>query len=181
MLGCGKIIALVFILVWWVIDKTGSCYESMTGTLKTKTLDHIIDNVYLGNWPDSINSELLQKSSIKRILTLNKENTHTMGERAMFKRHGIDYKYIMINDSLRENITLYMNDALKFITKDKGNVFIHCSAGISRSVSVVIAYLMKYKNMSFYDALLYIRSIRPIANPNPGFVKQLKVWELTLN
>lgn len=42
------------------------------------------------------------------------------------------------------------------------NVLVHCMAGVSRSVSLVIAYLMKYRGMRFEDALNLIRSRRPV-------------------
>jgi protein-tyrosine phosphatase len=45
-----------------------------------------------------------------------------------------------------------------------------CSfAGISRSASVVIAYLMKELGLPMLDAMTYTRKKRPIVFPNPGF------------
>jgi protein-tyrosine phosphatase len=46
-------------------------------------------------------------------------------------------------------------------------------AGMSRSVSYVIYYLIKKEKWDFYTALEYIKTRRPIANPNAGFRKQL--------
>jgi hypothetical protein len=42
-------------------------------------------------------------------------------------------------------------------------------AGISRSASVVIAYLMKELGLPMLDAMTYTRKKRPIIFPNPGF------------
>ena len=50
---------------------------------------------------------------------------------------------------------------------------LHSYAGISRSASMVIAYLMQEHQMSLYDALSHTRKRRPIIFPNPGFQKQL--------
>jgi protein-tyrosine phosphatase len=52
------------------------------------------------------------------------------------------------------------------------NVFVHCGAGVSRSVSVVIAYLIKYNNMKYDQAFNLIKSIRWFIKPNSGFVEQ---------
>ena len=49
--------------------------------------------------------------------------------------------------------------------------------GRSRSVALVLAYLMKYHDMDFDTALAYVQHRRKGINPNPGFVQQLRVWE----
>lgn len=137
-------------------------------------IDHIIDNIYLGNWRDSIDEAKLKYNNIRCILTLNKNKEHTETDRNMFARLGIRYKYIRIQDSLDANILPYIDESIKFIKECDGNVLIHCFAGISRSVSIVVAYLMKEKQMSYNDSIRYVRNIRSIANPNYSFVQQLK-------
>jgi hypothetical protein len=52
-------------------------------------------------------------------------------------------------------------------------VLVHCRAGISRSVSTVIAYLMKRYKMSFGLARKLVVLKRPIIEPNSGFVRIL--------
>lgn len=46
-------------------------------------------------------------------------------------------------------------------------------AGISRSTTVVVAYVMVVTELSCQEVLDAIRTIRPVANPNPGFRQQL--------
>jgi len=74
----------------------------------------------------------------------------------------------------------YFDDAAdkvnEIITND-GRVVIHCMAGVSRSASLVIAYLIKHKNMSLREAFLMVREKRRIAMPNHGFMRQLMVFE----
>jgi len=70
-------------------------------------------------------------------------------------------------------ITDFMNEAVE----SGGGVLVHCMAGISRSSSVVIAFLMKVHKLSFEDALPRVKAQRPVIAPNYGFVKQLKIWE----
>lgn len=57
------------------------------------------------------------------------------------------------------------------------NVAVHCAQGKSRSSTVVIAYLMAINNLSFEQSLIFVQSIRAIAQPNIGFVAQLKAFE----
>lgn len=75
-------------------------------------------------------------------------------------------------------------DAIFFAT-EKGPVYVHCRMGVSRSTSLVVAYIMKYlqppcrRDASL--ALDYVRSKRKHVNPNYGFLLQLKAYEEALN
>jgi protein-tyrosine phosphatase len=53
---------------------------------------------------------------------------------------------------------------------------VHCQMGISRSATVIIAYLMKRFKWSYGMARDYLRECRPSIYPNSGFVRQLKEW-----
>ena len=48
------------------------------------------------------------------------------------------------------------------------------------SVTVVVAYLMKTREMSLSEALQHVKSRRPLAAPNPGFIRQLEDFEKLL-
>lgn len=52
-------------------------------------------------------------------------------------------------------------------------MLVHCAAGVSRSASFVIAYLMKKRDMLYPDALRYVKERRKVISPNSGFKKQL--------
>ena len=61
-----------------------------------------------------------------------------------------------------------------------GRVFVHCHAGISRSATVCIAYLMQQKQMTLNDAYSFVKSKRPIISPNLHFMGQLMVYQQNL-
>ncbi|CAF0946036.1 unnamed protein product [Adineta steineri] len=72
------------------------------------------------------------------------------------------------------------NDFLLSCKEKKEKVLVHCQMGISRSSSIVLAYLMKYHHdtlMKTYDFLL---DRCPISCPNPGFLMQLIRYEKEL-
>lgn len=73
-------------------------------------------------------------------------------------------------------LTEVMHNALK-----NGHVLVNCQMGISRSVSLVIAYLIRYHKMTFYDAKNYVQRYRPCANPNLAFCGMLVKFEKYLN
>ncbi|MCL4148508.1 UNVERIFIED_CONTAM: hypothetical protein GTU68_013577, partial [Idotea baltica] len=62
-----------------------------------------------------------------------------------------------------------------------GRVLVHCNAGVSRSASVVIAYLMRQYCMTFDEAFRFVKHRRSFIRPNEGFVQQLKLYEQKLN
>lgn len=55
-----------------------------------------------------------------------------------------------------------------------GRILVHCNAGVSRSATVCIAYLMTCENMSFGVAYALVKSKRECIQPNAGFLRQLK-------
>jgi len=60
------------------------------------------------------------------------------------------------------------------LNSGEGAVLVHCSRGASRSVSMVVAYLIRFYDLSFEEGLDFVKKKRPEAAPNPGFVTQLK-------
>ncbi|XP_056174961.1 dual specificity protein phosphatase 1-like isoform X3 [Syzygium oleosum] len=58
-----------------------------------------------------------------------------------------------------------------------GGVLVHCFVGKSRSVTIVVAYLMKKHGMSLSQALEHVKSRRRQASPNSGFISQLQEYE----
>lgn len=53
----------------------------------------------------------------------------------------------------------------------------HCLAGVSRSPTIVTAYLMATQKLRWKAALAIIKRTRPFVNPNPGFIEQLKLFQ----
>ncbi|CAF4410453.1 unnamed protein product, partial [Adineta steineri] len=54
---------------------------------------------------------------------------------------------------------------------------VHCAAGISRSATIVLAYLMKYHHNTLKDAYTFLHDKRPQISPNKGFLLQLIRYE----
>lgn len=71
---------------------------------------------------------------------------------------GVTHKTIKIQDSTFENIAQYFSECNDFIKKqlDRGNVLVHCLAGISRSATIVLAYTMKTKKIRLSKVCLYL-------------------------
>jgi len=76
------------------------------------------------------------------------------------------------------DLDTYLDDATSFIAAHlrRGCVLVHCGAGKSRSVAVVIAYLCRYAGMSFVEAAAFVAERRPGACPAPCFAEAIKRW-----
>jgi atypical dual specificity phosphatase len=59
-------------------------------------------------------------------------------------------------------------------------VLVHCVQGMSRSASVVLAYLMSRERKTFKQAWEHVTALRPVVKPNPGFIIQLLELEKIL-
>ncbi|OTF78503.1 dual specificity protein phosphatase 3-like protein [Euroglyphus maynei] len=87
----------------------------------------------------------------------------------------IKFKGLELDDICTENIARYFDEAIEFIDDamaSGGKVLVHCLAGISRSATITIAYLMERHSMTIEDAIKTVKQNRRIY-PNEGFLKQL--------
>lgn len=90
--------------------------------------------------------------------------------------------YLRINISDRPNAELSKHfdevaDMIEEVRQNGGRTLIHCVAGISRSATLCLAYLMKYSGMTLREAFDHVKSIRPQIRPNTGFFQQLRCYE----
>ena len=138
-----------------------------------KKPNHIIDNIYLGCEKSAINLDYLKKNKIKKILIIA-EHCEKLFE------NDINYLEIKIDDDPKENIFCHFDKCFEFIRGNNQIVLIHCVSGISRSGSLVIAYVMKYHKMDFEEAWKFVKEKRSIVYPNSGFKKQLIDYEKIL-
>ncbi|XP_049738206.1 dual specificity protein phosphatase 22 isoform X7 [Loxodonta africana] len=97
-----------------------------------------------------------------------------------YKQTGVKYLCIPAADSPSQNLARHFKESIKFIhecrLKGEG-CLVHCLAGVSRSVTLVTAYIMTITDFGWEDALYTVRAGRSCANPNLGFQRQLQEFE----
>ena len=96
---------------------------------------------------------------------------------------GIEAIKINIDDLPTARIGVYFDrcaDHIRTVRENGGRTLVHCAAGISRSASICIAYLMRHRRMSLREAYHHMKSCRQIIRPNPGFFRQLIDYEIRL-
>jgi atypical dual specificity phosphatase len=88
-------------------------------------------------------------------------------------------KVVSFDDHPAVDLADHLPTCLAFIEAALANntqhaVLVHCTAGISRSATVVIAYLMRRFACSFLSAYAFVAEKRPVICPNSGFQEQLR-------
>jgi protein-tyrosine phosphatase len=149
----------------------------------------ITDKLYIGNLASSTNLSALKDIGITHIVSVYN------GGIEMFPKDFI-YKIININDDPWVNIEDYFDESNDFINESLKNpnakVMIHCQKGVSRSVTLLIAYLLLQTNKincinydeiddTIETMLKEVKIQRPIADPNKGFKEELKKYIIRLN
>lgn len=96
---------------------------------------------------------------------------------------GFVYKQIAVEDKLDVDMTQHLSGAFQFIENARlcgHRVLVHCHAGMSRSVTIILAYLMKYYNHTLDSSLEYVKQKKPNISPNFSFMGQLLEFECSL-
>ncbi len=131
----------------------------------------IVENLYLGTIQNGIHHS---NYGFDKIINLTRFNN----------QYGIPTVWINIDDSESSDLYSHLQKVTTFIHDSIENgdkVLVHCQAGISRSATVVIAYIMRSKRYSLQDAFNFVKRKRSIIFPNAGFRQQLAQFERWLN
>jgi len=94
---------------------------------------------------------------------------------------SMQWHRIAVEDTECQDMSQLMEDGFKIIDeviKAGGRVLVHCHEGKSRSVALCLAYMVAQEQRPLADALSFIKTKRPVARPNAGFLKQLVALEL---
>lgn len=154
--------------LWFVIGRTINTFKYYNGT-SSFNADEVYPGIYVGDLSSSLNKFALKGNSIKHILSvLNGCDENYPND--------FSYTIIHVNDDDWIDISGYFEECVAFIdiaVRRNEKILVHCSRGVSRSVTMVLAYLMIKQNMTYNDALALVRSKRIMANPNEGFKNQL--------
>lgn len=135
-------------------------------------VDKVVDGLYIGDFASACNLEKLQQLGITHVVTV------LSGVSEMYPNHLI-YKTLDICDRDWDSHRIYesfdmTNTFIKKAINDGGRVYVHCMCGVSRSATIVAAYLIKEYNMDSVSAVAFIKERRACINPIPAFRKKLK-------
>lgn len=137
----------------------------------------ILPGLFLGSKVDSENLELLSKIGVRYILNVTPNIPNCL------ENNGFRYMQIPISDHWSQNLAAFFPQAIEFIDNarnQKCGVLVHCLAGVSRSVTVTVAYLMQKLCLSLNDAYDFVKKRKSNISPNFNFMGQLLDFEQQL-
>eukprot|EP00760_Papus_ankaliazontas_P034224 PhM_4_TR7055/c0_g1_i1/m.86497 len=89
------------------------------------------------------------------------------------------YHTFDLYDAASERVESLIPHILRIIHEARC-VYVHCQEGVSRSISMTIAYVMWLSGRCFDEAFAHVKTLRSIASPNAGFMTQLILYETSL-
>lgn len=97
------------------------------------------------------------------------------------KHNVVNQLFIELEDEIDQDIGAHLDSAIQFVEKslaasNNGIVIVHCHAGVSRSATIVWAYMIKTRKEDPRRALSMLRERRPFVNPNICFQVQVGDW-----
>ena len=132
---------------------------------------HIIDNIFLSNIQDAHNLGLIKSNNINMVIRLSEDsNTSIYPDNIEF------YNFEIEDNCLYKKELIRFSETIQYIilANPNKNILIHCNEGQSRSVSVIIFYLMTIHKLSFDQSRDFIKKIKSDIRPNDAFESVLR-------
>lgn len=139
---------------------------------KNPTFNHIIDNLYLGDI-NAVDESIISKENIRIVVNISNSRYNELND--------VEYYHIDIDDNRNVNISDKFSWFVNLVkTNSTKNILVHCMCGVSRSVTLVLAYLMN-TNKDLKTSFDLLKSKRTqYTKPNRGFAKQLIEYEKSI-
>lgn len=139
--------------------------------------DEVYPNIFIGEESIALDRIELRRMGITHVLNaaLGKSNFHVNSNHVMYRKVHIEFLGVEAVDANYFQIHPFFEQCADFIEtalKKGGKIMVNCVQGVSRSATLVIAFLMIKCHMTAEDAVRTVRAKREIC-PNDGFLQQL--------
>lgn len=133
-----------------------------------KAADEVAPGLWIGNRETALDPEFYTKNNIDAVLNMAIEIAYAVPLGVLPVKIGIHDGEIVPEGAFTKAA-----QEIDDLCRRGKKVLVHCAAGVSRSVTAVIAYLMLTQGMTFRGALDHIRERRPQANPHHLLIRSL--------
>uniref|UniRef100_A0A4W4HQC8 Dual specificity protein phosphatase n=1 Tax=Electrophorus electricus TaxID=8005 RepID=A0A4W4HQC8_ELEEL len=145
-------------------------------------VDQVWPNLFLGDMSIANDRYGLWKLGISHVLNAAHGKTHCQGGHE-FYGSSVEYCGVPADDSPAFDLSVYFRPCADYIhqvlSSPGARLLVHCAVGVSRSASLVLAYLMIHQQFPLLEAIKTVKENRWIF-PNRGFLKQLRALDMTL-
>jgi protein-tyrosine phosphatase len=145
----------------------------MENAMGSTKMSFIYRSLWVGSVTNAMDVSMLQSVRITHIVNATAEEENFFPQKFVYHR-------VPLYDKTSERAAPYFDQVIEFISAAHaagGLVLIHCQEGISRSVTLALAYRMVTEHISLGKAFADIKLVRPEAEPNPGFLQELRELE----
>jgi len=141
-------------------------------------MSEIVSGLHLGSVWLAEDEEWLMEYQITHVLSICAKEQ--LPEESFYEELNISHMLHDVDDEYDTNLLPLFSETCDFIanalSKEGCKVLVHCTAGVSRSSTLVCAYIMQSKGLGTKDAIDFVRSKRPKIHPNLSFQMQLEAW-----
>ena len=157
-----------------VVVESEQSYGFVIDNTPDLQIGQVDEGLFVASQDVANDAELIKQHGITHVL-----NVAGAPSRKLLDLHYLD---VHILDLPEEPLSCHFVKCFDFIDEALkiGRVLVHCNAGISRSVSIVVAFLMCRRQKSLCEGISQVKAARPRAQPNAGFLKQLKMYESSI-
>uniref|UniRef100_A0A8C3KNF3 Dual specificity protein phosphatase n=1 Tax=Calidris pygmaea TaxID=425635 RepID=A0A8C3KNF3_9CHAR len=153
-----------------------------TGRPSCNHVDEVWPNLFLGDLVTAHNRFILWKMGVTHVLNAAHGTAYSHGGQDFYGA-TIDYYGVPAHDLPSFDISQFFFPAAQFIhnalNTPGAKILVHCAVGVSRSASLVLAYLMINHHLSLVEAIKTVKEHRWIS-PNRGFLKHLQNLDVQL-
>ncbi|XP_008059709.1 dual specificity protein phosphatase 13 isoform X3 [Carlito syrichta] len=150
---------------------------------RAATLNHINEvwpNLFLGDAYAARDKSKLIQLGITHVVNAAAGKFQVDTGAKFYRGMPLEYYGIEADDNPFFDLSVYFLPVARFIraalSAPQGRVLVHCAMGVSRSATLVLAFLMIYENMTLVEAIQMVQAHRNIC-PNSGFLRQLQVLD----
>jgi hypothetical protein len=118
--------------------------------------------IFLGSRHAAASPEALAEAGVERVLMLC----------PFLPPPPLPYLRLAVADSLEQDLSPFWETAIDYLRR--GNVLIHCNAGISRTGAIAALWVMRKRGLAYDEAIVEARKARSQLYPNSAFVEQLR-------
>ncbi|XP_051529784.1 dual specificity phosphatase 29-like [Myxocyprinus asiaticus] len=170
-----------------VVYETPPICDLMTLLLRNRRAsgpyNEVWPDIYISDASTARDKALLRQLGISHVVNAAHGPAHIDTGADFYSDVDVQYHGVEAPDNRDFDITPFFYPTASFIykavTQQEGKVLVHCARGVSRSATLVLAYLMIYERLTVAEAIEIVCVHRNIL-PNAGFLQQLRQLDTTL-